>query len=170
MGDEVMPPQWAGLKFFNVYGPNEYHKGSMQSIVAKSYGAASAGEPVTLFRSHHPEYDDGGQLRDFIYVRDCVQVMRWLHDNPRVSGLFNVGTGSAQSFRELIEALFEAVGREPSFRWVDTPEEIRDRYQYYTQADMSRLRDAGYDAPFAAASEGVGDYVTRYLSLEDPYR
>jgi len=164
------PPQWAGLKFFNVYGPNEYHKGSMQSIVAKSYGAASAGEPVTLFRSHHPDYEDGGQLRDFIYVRDCVRVMLWLRDHPEASGLFNVGTGRAQSFRELIEALFAAIGREPGFNWVDTPAEIRDRYQYYTRADMTRLRAAGYEEPFADASEGVRDYVTRYLATDNPYR
>ena len=167
---EPAPSQWAGLKFFNVYGPNEYHKGDMQSIVAKSYGAASAGEPVTLFRSHHPDYEDGGQLRDFIYVRDCVRVMLWLRDHPEVSGLFNVGTGRAQSFRELIEALFAAIGREPGFNWVDTPGEIRDRYQYYTQADMTRLRAAGYEEPFAGASEGVRDYVTRYLASDNPYR
>lgn len=164
------PPQWAGLKFFNVYGPNEYHKGGMQSVVAKSYAAASGGEPVTLFRSHDPAYEDGGQLRDFIYVRDCARVMLWLRDHPDVSGLFNVGTGRAQSFRELIEALFEAVGREPQFAWVDTPEEIRDRYQYFTQADMGRLRAAGYGDPFADVNEGVCDYVTRFLAQDHSYR
>jgi ADP-L-glycero-D-manno-heptose 6-epimerase len=165
-----VPPQWAGLKFFNVYGPNEYHKGAMQSVVAKSYPAAAAGDPVTLFRSHHPDYADGGQLRDFIYVRDCVDVMTWLREHSTISGLYNVGTGRAQSFRELIEAVFEAVGHPASFAWVDTPEEIRDRYQYFTEADMSRLRAAGYTEPFASVSQGVTDYVTRFLATDDPYR
>jgi ADP-L-glycero-D-manno-heptose 6-epimerase len=163
------PPQWAGLKFFNVYGPNEYHKGDMQSIVAKSFPLAAAGESVTLFRSHLPAYEDGGQTRDFVYVGDCVKVMLWLLRNREVSGLFNVGTGRGQTFRELIEALFAAVGNEPGFRWVDTPAEIRDRYQYYTQAEMGRLRSAGYSEPFADVAEGVMDYVTRYLATSDPY-
>ncbi len=164
------PPQWVGLKFFNVYGPNEYDKGDMQSLVAKNYAAAARGEPVTLFRSHDPGYPDGGQKRDFVYVRDCIDAMLWLHDRPDISGLFNLGTGRAHTFVDLIGALFAACGREPNIVYVDTPEAIRDAYQYFTQAEMKRLRAAGYDAPFAPPGEGVADYVERYLSRPDPHR
>lgn len=164
------PPQWAGLKFFNVYGPNEYHKGDMMSVVAKAYPAASTGEHVSLFRSHDPRFPDGGQTRDFVYVADCVSVLLWLMRNRDVSGLFNVGTGKGQTFQELIDALFKAVGAETKIRWVDMPEEIRDRYQYFTQADMNRLYDAGYDQPFLTVEDGVEDYVKRYLSTPDPFR
>ena len=122
------PPQWAGLKFFNVYGPNEYHKGAMQSIVAKTFPVASAGDDVTLFRSHHPDYADGGQLRDFVSVRDCVEVLLWLLDHPETSGLFNLGTGQARSFLDVVGSLCAALGRETTVQWVDTPIEIRDRY------------------------------------------
>ncbi|MBW3535859.1 MAG: ADP-glyceromanno-heptose 6-epimerase [Gemmatimonadetes bacterium] len=151
------PPQWVGLKFFNVYGPNEYHKGDMRSVVCKAYPAAAAGKPVTLFRSHRPDYPDGGQKRDFIYVKDCVAVMRWLQDRDEVSGLFNLGTGRAQTWLELMGALHDALGREMDVRWVDIPEPIRDRYQYFTEADMARLRGVGYDRPFLSVEEGVRD-------------
>ena len=164
------PRQWAGLKFFNVYGPNEYHKGEMMSIVAKNNARAAAGEPVTLFRSHHPDYEDGGQMRDFVYVADCVDVMLWLYDRPEVNGLYNLGTGKAARFSELMGALFRAHGREPDLVYVDTPEEIRARYQYFTEARMDRLRAAGYDRPFADVEAGVADYVARYLAQPDPYR
>ena len=164
------PPQWAGLKFFNVYGPNEYHKGHMQSLVSKAFPVAAAGDPVTLFRSHDPEYPDGGQMRDFVYVQDCVEVMLWLLDHPDTSGLFNLGTGRARTFLDLIGSMFAALKMEPSVDWIDTPDEIRDRYQYFTQAEMGRLRAAGYDAPFLDVEEGVGDYVTRYLATDDLYR
>jgi len=164
------PPQWVGLKFFNVYGPNEYHKGEMQSVVTKAYPTAARGEPVTLFRSHDPRYEDGRQMRDFVYVRDCVRVMIWLADRPELSGLFNLGTGRAQSWLELMKALFDAVGRELAIRWVDTPVEIRDRYQYFTEADMQKLRNAGYEEHFAPVEEGVADYVERFLATDDPYR
>jgi ADP-L-glycero-D-manno-heptose 6-epimerase len=164
------PPQWVGLKFFNVYGPNEYHKGGMMSHVTRSYAAAAAGEPVTLFRSHNPDYPDGGQKRDFIYVKDCVDVMLWLMDQPDVSGLFNLGTGRAQTWLELMGALYAAAGTEMDVNWADTPEEIRDRYQYFTQATMGRLREAGYTAPFRSVEEGVADYVAEHLSTDDPYR
>ena len=164
------PRQWAGLKFFNVYGPNEYHKGSMQSIVAKNHAKAAGGETITLFKSHHPDYADGGQLRDFVSVKDCVAVMLWLYDNPKVGGLFNLGTGSARSFADLIAALFAAVGREPAIEYVDTPPEIRGNYQYFTEAKMGRLRAAGYDAPFLSLEDGVADYVANHLSKDDPYR
>ncbi len=164
------PPQWVGLKFFNVYGPNEYHKGAMQSIMAKTFPVAAAGEDVTLFRSHDPDYADGAQSRDFVSVRDCVSVMLWLMDHPGVSGLYNLGTGQARTFLDVIGSLFVALGREATIQWVDTPPEIRDRYQYYTQAEMGRLRAAGYDKPFLTLEEGIGDYVNGYLATDDPYR
>lgn len=164
------PPQWVGLKFFNVYGPNEYHKGDMRSMVTKAFPGAARGEPVQLFRSHHPDYADGGQMRDFVYVRDCVDVMLWLRANPRTNGLFNLGTGLAQSWLELMGALYESVGHPLQVDWVDTPEELRDRYQYFTQAEMAKLRAAGYEPAFASVEEGVRDYVEGYLGTEDPHR
>jgi len=164
------PPQWVGLKFFNVYGPNEHHKNDMRSVVTKAYPVAARGEVATLFRSHHPDYPDGGQMRDFIYVKDCVDVMLWLMEHRSVSGLFNLGTGRAQSWLDLMEALYGAVGRELRIRWMDTPEEIRDRYQYFTQAEMGRLRAAGYTRAFRDVREGVRDYVESHLSQDDPFR
>jgi ADP-L-glycero-D-manno-heptose 6-epimerase len=168
--DRGAPPSWYGLKLFNVYGPNEQHKGDMRSIVTKAYGGASRGKPVTLFRSHHPDYPDGGQMRDFVYVRDCVDVMVWLREHRPASGLYNVGTGRAQTWLELMGALYAAVDQELRIVWVDTPEEIRDRYQYFTQGDVTKLRAAGYEAPFAPVEEGVPDYVRRYLATPDPHR
>lgn len=168
-GNHARPRQWAGLKFFNVYGPNEYHKGPMKSVVAQLYPKLAAGEPARLFRSHHPDYEDGGQSRDFVWVGDCVDVMVWLWQQGSVDGLFNLGTGEARSFRALAEAVFAAIGQEPRIEFVDTPEEIRDRYQYFTQADMSRLRSAGYDRPFTSLEDGVGRYVRDYLAAADPY-
>ncbi len=167
---DAAPPQWAGLKFFNVYGPNEYHKGSMQSIVAKNHAKASRGEAVTLFKSHHPDYADGGQSRDFVSVEDCVAVMLWLLDNPRISGLYNLGTGQARSFADLIGALFAAVGREPNIEFVDTPKDIRANYQYFTEARMGRLRGAGYNAPFLSLEDGVGAYVRDFLGRNDRFK
>jgi ADP-L-glycero-D-manno-heptose 6-epimerase len=164
------PAQWAGLKFFNVYGPNEYHKGGMQSVVAQKFAAAAAGEPVTLFRSHREGVSDGGQRRDFIYVADCVQVLLWLLANPKVNGIFNLGTGKAHSFAELATALFAAVGKPPRLAYVDTPLEIRPNYQYFTEARMDRLRALGYTRPFMTLEDGVRDYVQRYLSQPDRYR
>ena len=164
------PPQWAGLKFFNVYGPNEYHKGSMQSIVSKAFPVANVGDEVTLFRSHNPDYADGGQLRDFVSVRDCVEIMLWLLDHPETSGLFNLGTGAARSLLDVIRSLFVALGREVKVQWIDTPMEIRDRYQYYTQAEMGRLRAVGYDRPFLTLEQGIEDYVKGYLATDDRYR
>ncbi|MEE8332283.1 MAG: ADP-glyceromanno-heptose 6-epimerase [Alphaproteobacteria bacterium] len=163
------PPQWAGLKFFNVYGPNEYHKAGQVSVVLKNFREVSVGGPAVLFRSHHPDYDDGGQLRDFVWVGDCVDVMLWLGENPAVSGLFNLGTGAARSFADLAGALFAALGRDPDIRFVDTPAAIRDKYQYFTQADMSRLRAAGYTAPFTGLEDGVAAYVRDRLTAADAY-
>jgi ADP-L-glycero-D-manno-heptose 6-epimerase len=153
------PSQWAGLKFFNVYGEHETHKGHMQSVISKIYPVVKAGETVSLFKSHNPDYCDGGQLRDFVYVEDCVAVVRWLLQNPTVSGLFNVGTGTARSFLDLVEAIGTAVGRAPNIRFVDTPAELRDKYQYFTQADITKLRAAGYDRPFYSLEDGVRDYA-----------
>ncbi len=165
------PPQWAGLRFFNVYGPNEYHKGSQQSVVSGTvFPAAAAGEPALLFASHHPDYADGGQLRDFIWVGDCVEVVLWLLDNPGIGGLFNCGTGQARSFADLAGAVFRALEREPEIDYIPTPANIRDRYQYFTEADMSRLRDAGYERPFTSLEDGVAAYVEDYLAAADRYR
>jgi len=166
---ESRPPQWAGLRFFNVYGPNEYHKGAMRSVVAKAYAQIYESGRVRLFRSHHPDYPDGGQTRDFVFVGDCVDVMLWLYDHPEVSGLYNLGTGRGRTFRDLVEATFAALGRKPAIDYIDTPEEIRDRYQYFTEARMERLRAAGYDKPFTALEAGVGTYVTEFLATDDPY-
>lgn len=157
------PRQWAGLKFFNVYGPNETHKGVMQSLVSKIFPAVKAGEVVTLFKSHDPHYPDGGQLRDFVYVKDCVAVVSWLLRHPEKSGLFNVGTGTARSFLDLVRAVCAAVGRTPNVRFIDTPDELRAQYQYFTRADITKLRRAGFDASFHSLEDGVRDYF-RQLS------
>jgi ADP-L-glycero-D-manno-heptose 6-epimerase len=167
---EARPPQWVGLKFFNVYGPNEHHKGEMQSVVTKAYQGAAVGEPATLFRSHNPDYPDGGQKRDFVYVKDCVDVMIWIMEHPEVEGLFNLGTGKAQTWLELMGALYAAVGQDLKVEWKDTPEDICDKYQYFTQANMERLRAAGYDKPFRSVEEGVADYVAQHLASDDPFR
>ncbi len=163
------PTQWAGLKFFNVYGPNEHHKGGMKSVVAQIYPRAKAGETVTLFKSHNPDYADGGQLRDFIYVKDIEAVIAWLLARP-VSGLFNLGSGQARSFKDLAEATFRAAGHAPKIAYIDTPAAIRDQYQYFTEAKMERLRRAGYQAAFTTLEDGVAAYVAGYLGTADPYR
>lgn len=164
------PPQWAGLKFFNVYGPNEYHKGDMMSVVAKNHATAATGGRVRLFKSHRPDYADGGQLRDFVHVRDCVDVVLWLLERGDIDGIFNVGSGQARSFADLMAALYHAVGREPAIDYVDMPDHLRAKYQYFTQADLTRLRAAGYTAPMTGLEDGVSDYVRSFLSASDPYR
>ncbi len=166
---ETAPTQWAGLKFFNVYGPNEYHKDDQRSVVCVKFPDAKAGKPAKLFKSYRPDFPDGGQSRDFIYVRDCVNVVLWLLDNAKVSGLFNVGTGQARSFDDLARALFAAVGREPNIEYCEMPETLRDKYQYFTQSNMDKLRKAGYIAPFTSLEDGVRDYVQNYLLKDDPY-
>jgi ADP-L-glycero-D-manno-heptose 6-epimerase len=164
------PRQWVGLKFFNVYGPNEYHKEAMQSVVAQIYPRAAAGEPCRLFRSHRAGIADGGQKRDFVHVDDCVAMMLFLYARPGVSGLFNIATGAARSFAELASAVYRALGREPQIEFIDTPEAIRDRYQYLTEARMERLRDVGYDRAATPLEDGVRHYVQSYLAAPDPYR
>ena len=163
------PPHWAGLKFFNVYGPNEYHKGGMISVALKNFREIEKTGKAVLFRSHNPDYPDGGQKRDFVWVGDCVDIALWLADNPSAQGIFNVGTGEARTFEDLARSVFTAMSRDARHRVRRHPEAIRDRYQYFTQADMSRLRDAGYDRPATSLEDGVGQYVGDYLTAEDPY-
>ena len=153
------PRQWAGLKFFNVYGPNETHKGIMQSLVSKIFPTVKTGETVTLFKSHHPGYPDGGQQRDFTYVKDCVAVVSWLLEHPATSGLFNVGTGTPRSFLDLVGVVCAAVGSTPNIRFIDIPDELRTQYQYFTRADMTKLRRAGFDRSFHSFEDGVRDYL-----------
>jgi ADP-L-glycero-D-manno-heptose 6-epimerase len=167
---EDQPPQWVGLKFFNVYGPNEYHKAEQKSVVAHIFPNAAAGKPARLFKSHHPDYADGGQKRDFVWVGDCTDIVLWLLDNDHVNGLFNCGTGTARTFADLAAAVFQALGRKPQIEYVPTPESLRDKYQYFTQADMSRLVAAGYRKPFTTLEDGVARYVRDYLATADPYR
>ncbi|MCX6320147.1 MAG: ADP-glyceromanno-heptose 6-epimerase [Bacteroidetes bacterium] len=157
------PPFWAGLKFFNVYGPNEYHKERMASVIFHSYNQIKKTGKVKLFRSHRPDYKDGQQLRDFIYVKDVAKVCCWLMDLPVESGLYNLGTGKARSFEDLARATFAGMGKEPVIEYIDMPEDIRDKYQYFTEADMQKLQQAGYTDSFFSLEEGVGDYVTEFL-------
>ena len=163
------PPFWVGLKFFNVFGPNEYHKGDMMSLVAKNYGKVAAGEAVRLFKSHRPDYRDGEQRRDFVYVKDCVAAMLWLWRQAPDSGIYNIGSGEARSFLDLIKAVGAACGVAPKIDFIDIPPEIRPNYQYFTEAQMSRLRQAGYNAPFTPLKVAVHDFVTNYLAQSDPY-
>ena len=167
---DKLPPQWVGLKFFNVFGPNEYHKGEMMSLVAKRFADAKAGRAVRLFKSHRSGIGDGEQKRDFIYVEDAVSVVNWLLETPSVSGIFNVGTGKARSFRDLIAAMFTALGREPMIEYIDMPESIRHSYQYFTQAEMENLRQAGFNAAFGTLEQGVARYVNSYLDRPEHYR
>lgn len=164
------PLQWAGLKFFNVYGPNEYHKGGMRSVAHQLYEQVRDSGRARLFRSHHPDYEDGGQMRDFVWVGDCVDMMLWLYDNPHVSGVFNCGSGKARSFLDLANAVFAALGKEPAIDWLDTPEDIRRHYQYFTEARMDRIAAAGYKSPATSVEDGVATYIKEYLATEDPYR
>lgn len=164
------PPQWVGFKFFNVYGPNEYHKAAQRSVVHQAWGAASAGKPVVLFRSHRDGVADGAQTRDFIYVDDVVDVVLWFLDHPKVSGLFNLGTGKARSFKDLATAVFSALKAKANIEYIDTPEAIRGKYQYFTEAPMQRLRAAGYTRAFNALEDGVRTYVQDFLSKDNPYR
>jgi len=165
----IAPPHWAGLKFFNVYGPNEYHKGTMQSVVSHIFPRAKAGETAKLFKSHHPDYEDGGQLRDFVWVGDCAEMILWLLENPSANGLFNCGTGQARSFKDLAEAVYRALDREPDIEYVPTPENIRDKYQYFTEARMDRIRQAGFDHRPTSLEDGIARYVRDYLDTDDPY-
>lgn len=158
------PPFWAGLKFFNVYGPNEYHKGRMASVIFHAYKQIKETGKMKLFQSHHPDYKDGEQMRDFVYVWDLANVMFWLRENLPENGLYNMGSGKARTFLDLVKATFDAMGKEPDISFIPTPEDIRDKYQYFTEANMNKLKEAGYPHPFHTLEEGVKDYVTKYLT------
>jgi ADP-L-glycero-D-manno-heptose 6-epimerase len=167
---EKLPPQWVGLKFFNVFGPNEYHKGTMMSVLARRFDDIKAGRVVELFKSHRDGISDGDQRRDFIYIEDAVRVMMWLLATPSVSGIFNVGTGKARSFKDMMLAAYAALGLRPNIRYVEMPASIRDSYQYFTQGDVGRLQRAGYNGGFTALEEAVGLYISGYLDRADRYR
>lgn len=163
LSQESTPAKWIGLKFFNVYGPNEYHKGRMASVVFHAFNQIISSGKVKLFRSHRPDFADGMQLRDFVYVKDVVDVIYFLmHNNPE-NGLYNLGTGQARAFLHLAEATFRALGKETNIEYIDTPADIRDKYQYFTEAPMDKLRQAGYKLPFHTLEEGVKEYVQAYL-------
>lgn len=165
----TVPPFWAGMKFFNVYGPNEYHKGRMASVVFHAYNQIKSTGKVNLFRSHNPDYKDGGQLRDFIYVRDVTEVLVFLMRTQPVSGIYNLGTGKARSFYDLATATFKASGLAANINFIDTPEDIRDKYQYFTEANMQKLRSVGYSKEFTSLEDGIGDYVKGYLENKRAY-
>jgi ADP-L-glycero-D-manno-heptose 6-epimerase len=167
---EKLPPQWAGLKFFNVFGPNEYHKGTMMSVLARRFDDIKAGRPVQLFKSHREGIADGDQRRDFIYVDDVVRVMMWLLATPSVSGLFNVGTGTARSFKDMMLAAYAALGAAPNIHYIDMPEQIRGSYQYFTQSEVDRLHGAGYNGGFTALEDAVDLYVKAFLDRDDRFR
>lgn len=157
------PPFWAGLKFFNVYGPNEYHKGRMASVIFHAYHQIKNNGKVKLFKSHNPEYRDGEQMRDFIYVADIVSICLWLMETMPASGLYNAGTGKAETFKALVTAIFDTLSLPTDIEYVDTPADIRDKYQYFTEADMRKLLAAGYDQPFHSLQDGINDYVDGFL-------
>jgi ADP-L-glycero-D-manno-heptose 6-epimerase len=167
---EKLPPQCVGLKFFNVFGPNEYHKGTMMSVLTRRFDDIKGGRIVQLFKSHREGIADGDQRRDFIYVDDVVRVMMWLLATPSVSGLFNVGTGRARSFKDLMLAAYAALGAPPNIEYVDMPEQIRGSYQYFTQGEVDRLRRAGYNGGFTALEDAVGTYVKGFLDRADRFR
>lgn len=164
LSQSVTPPFWAGLKFFNVYGPNEYHKGRMASVIFHAFNQIRQTGRMKLFRSHKPGIPDGGQSRDFVYVKDLVNVIYWLYKNKPASGIYNLGTGKARAFLDLTRATFHAMDLEPAIDFIDTPIDIRDKYQYFTEARMEKLRKAGYTRPFTSLEEGVNDYVRNYLA------
>ena len=169
------PPAWAGLKFFNVYGPNEYHKGRMASVILHSYNQIREKGFVKLFKSHKKEYKDGQQLRDFIYVKDVLKICFWFlkcwkkDQKLFISGIYNVGTGQARTFDDLVKSTFAGLDKEPQIEYIDMPEDIRETYQYFTEADMNKIHSAGYNAPFYSLEEGVDDYVRNYLSTHTYY-
>lgn len=159
------PFYWAGLKFFNVYGPNEYHKGRMASVVWHAYNQIKDTGAMKLFRSHNAQYKDGEQMRDFVYVKDVVDVCYWLMHHRKDSGIYNLGSGKARTFLDLTKAVFKAMGKEENISFIDTPEDIRDKYQYFTEANMGKLRGIGYSKKFHDLEEGVEEYLMRYLNI-----
>jgi ADP-L-glycero-D-manno-heptose 6-epimerase len=167
---EKLPPQCVGLKFFNVFGPNEYHKGTMMSVLTRRFDEVKSGRVVQLFKSHRAGIADGDQRRDFIYVDDVVRVMMWLLATPSVSGLFNVGTGKARSFKDLMLAAYAALGTPPNIQYIEMPEQIRGSYQYFTESDVDRLQRAGYNGGFTALEDAVATYVKGFLDAPDRFR
>jgi ADP-L-glycero-D-manno-heptose 6-epimerase len=155
-----------GLKYFNVYGPREDHKGDMRSVINKSFAQIEQAGEVKLFKSYKPEYKDGEQVRDFVYVKDAVDVAMFFYDDQSASGLFNCGTGEARTWKDLVKAVFSALGREPKIQFIDMPESLKGKYQYHTQADVSKLRDAGYEKPFTRLEDGVREYVQNWLQKQ----
>jgi ADP-L-glycero-D-manno-heptose 6-epimerase len=164
LGNE--PPFWSGFKFFNVYGPNEYHKGRMASVIMHTARQIKATGAMKLFRSHRPDFQDGAQSRDFIYVKDVVDILQFFFEKRPPNAIYNLGTGKARTFLDLAKGTFHALGLEPIISFVDTPADIRDTYQYFTEADMGKMRAAGYMEPFYGLEEGITDYVQRYLKDE----
>ena len=164
-----LPPFWAGLKFFNVYGPNEFHKGRMASVIFHAHKQIGETGAMKLFRSHNPDYTDGGQLRDFVYVKDVVEVCHYLMDTPPSSGIYNLGSGKARTFLDLVKNTFKAMGKQDSISFIDTPADIRDKYQYFTEANMSKLVESGFDKGFHSLEAGVTDYVKNYLETNTYY-
>ncbi|MDE3254396.1 MAG: ADP-glyceromanno-heptose 6-epimerase [Bacteroidota bacterium] len=157
------PPFYAGVKFFNVYGPNEYHKGRMASVIMHAFNQIQSKGSMTLFKSHHPDFKDGEQIRDFIYVKDIVSICVWLMEHQPTSGLYNAGTGEGRTFVDLAKGLFSAINKPADIQFIDTPIDIRDKYQYFTQADTKKLRAAGYPIPFTSLEDGIKEYVTEFL-------
>ena len=168
LDQQTKPYFWSGLKFFNVYGPNEFHKGRMASVVFHAFNQIKRTGEMKLFRSHNPNYQDGEQLRDFIYVKDVISTCIFLMETRKNSGIYNLGTGKARTFLDLTKATFTAMNRQENISFVDTPEDIRDKYQYYTEANMAKLRSIGYNRPFRSLEDGISDYVGNYL-LTDTY-
>jgi ADP-L-glycero-D-manno-heptose 6-epimerase len=166
---ESHPPFWAGLKFFNVYGPNESHKARMASVIFHSFHQIKKEGVVKLFKSHRPEYKDGQQLRDFVYVKDLLKVCYWLMDRQPASAIYNLGTGKARSFEDLVKATYAGLDQPAHIRYIDMPEDIRDKYQYFTEANMQKLREAGYTEEFYSLEKGVDDYVRNYLAKGEYY-
>lgn len=163
------PPLWAGFKFFNVYGPNEYHKERMASVALHTFNQFRDTGTVKLFKSDRPDVEDGMQLRDFVYVKDAATVVTWFLQGKGESGIYNIGTGQARAFKDLATAVMTSAGGTPNITWIDMPDDLKGKYQYYTQAEMGKLRAAGYDLPFHTLEEGVRDYVQNYLMQPDPY-
>jgi ADP-L-glycero-D-manno-heptose 6-epimerase len=176
LDDKQHPPSWTGLKFFNVYGPNEYHKGRMASVIWHSFNQIKKDGVVKLFKSHRPDFEDGKQLRDFIYVKDVVNVIFWMMGSmvngewsAEKNGIYNLGTGKARTFEDLVKATFAGLELQPNIQFIDMPEDIRDKYQYFTEANMQKLKAAGYKEEFYSLEEGVADYVRSYLTSLNIY-
>ena len=168
-GDKA-PPQWIGLRCFNLYGPNEYHNTRHQSVIPRIYNAAKNGKLFPLYKSDNPAYKDGEQMRDFMWIKDTVDVILWLMEHKEINGVFNIGTGQARTYADVVKAVYDAIGEEPEMDFMDLPAEIKGQYQYFTQADIQKLRAVGYAKPFTSLEDGVAQYVRDYLEQSDPYR